>query len=232
MQIFVNVGGMDVIESDGDEEVIEKQLKIVILGGKYTGKTSIIRRFCYNEFVKSYVSTIGADFYLKRMSLPSDKKALLRITDVGGDELCGTMLDKYLFKANVIFLVYDITNKNSFEEINSWIREIQKYIKCPPIVAIIGNKSDLEHQRSVSNQIVSKLMKELNVLSYLISAKSGENVSLFFLDVVARYLGIHLTRIDKENQIEVVKARLVKEEVPKRINEKNVNRNTSICSIQ
>lgn len=60
-----------------------------------------MRRFCFDEYSRQYNQTVGADFYIKRIVLPMKQEITLRISDVGGTELKGTMLDKYLFNANV-----------------------------------------------------------------------------------------------------------------------------------
>lgn len=90
--------------SDSEDEshtIQEKQLKIVFLGETNVGKTSLIRRFCYDEFTRQYLPTIGADFYMKRIFLPGKREITLRITDVSGQELNGHMLQNYLFNTNV-----------------------------------------------------------------------------------------------------------------------------------
>ncbi|GJQ82236.1 hypothetical protein Trydic_g19437 [Trypoxylus dichotomus] len=196
-------------DSENDEEVVEKQLKIVFLGEAHVGKSSIIRRFCYNEYSRSYVQTVGSEFYLKHLLLPSKKEITIRITDVGGSELKGTMLDKYLYNANIIVLVYDITSINSFEDLGFWVEAITSAVKCAPIVAVLGNKCDLEYQRAVANHRVNKFAKQLNILHHVTSAKTGESVSSSMVDIVARYLGIPLTRIEKEHQLSIIKAELI-----------------------
>ncbi|KAJ8972629.1 hypothetical protein NQ314_000085 [Rhamnusium bicolor] len=87
--------------SDSEEESIEKHLKLVFVGEPNVGKTSIIRRFCYDEFTRQYNQTVGADFYIKRLALPGRKDISVRITDIGGLELNGHMLENYLFNSNV-----------------------------------------------------------------------------------------------------------------------------------
>lgn len=109
--------------SDSEEEIVEKQLKIAFVGESSVGKvrtkkklnlwqtyfiystilqTSIIRRFCHDdEFSRQYNQTVGADFYIKRINFPGKQNITLKITDIGGQELRGSMLDKYLFNCNV-----------------------------------------------------------------------------------------------------------------------------------
>lgn len=87
--------------SDSEDEPAERQLKVVFVGEANVGKTNIIKRFCYNEYSRPYNQTIGADFHIKRVVLPERREIMLKITDIGGLELNGSMLDKYLFNSNV-----------------------------------------------------------------------------------------------------------------------------------
>lgn len=152
------------IMSESEDEITDVQLKIVFIGESNVGKTNIIKRFCYNEYSRNYNQTIGADFHIKHIILPEKREVTLKITDIGGLELNGAMLDKYLFNSNVsilsflcpkrtntcfiillqiIILVYDITNPSSFDYLNVWIQNIVNIIDSPPIVAVIGNKGNL-----------------------------------------------------------------------------------------
>lgn len=86
--------------SDSDEEVSERQLKVVILGETGTGKTSLSTRYCHDEFSRQYYPTAGVDFFLKRTEFPGSRNITLQIWDVGGHALEGNMLDKYVFGAD------------------------------------------------------------------------------------------------------------------------------------
>lgn len=93
---------------------------------------------------------------------------------------------------------------------------------------------DVEHQRAIPGQRVSRFAKELNVLSYNMSAKTGESVGSFFMDMVAKYIGIPLTKAERDYQQSVIKAELTTQEsdVKKKITVRRANNNTSVCSIQ
>lgn len=87
--------------SESDDEINDVQLKVIFIGESNVGKTNIIKRFCYNEYSRVHNQTIGADFHIKHVLLPEQKEVTLKITDIGGLELNGSMLDKYLFNSNV-----------------------------------------------------------------------------------------------------------------------------------
>lgn len=115
--------------SDSEEDLIDKQIKIVFLGDASVGKvytyqyifliqvlinfdgifaflqTCIVKRFCYDEFSRQYSPTQGADFYMKRKKVGGQSETTLKISDVGGQELNGNMIDKYLFDADVCYII-------------------------------------------------------------------------------------------------------------------------------
>ncbi|XP_063903759.1 ras-related protein Rab-28-like, partial [Zophobas morio] len=192
-----------------EDENVGKQLKIVFLGESSVGKTSIIRRFCYDEFTRQYNQTIGADFYIRRLVLPGRHEVTVRITDVGGFEFHGHMLANYLFNSNLIILVYDITNSVSFDCLPLWIDAIKRIIDNPPICAIIGNKCDLEHQRAVRLDKTKHFLQDYRLYNFLLSAKTGEAVNSSLMDLIAKHFKIPLTRIEKEHQESIVKVELI-----------------------
>ncbi|XP_068913508.1 ras-related protein Rab-28-like [Tenebrio molitor] len=215
--------------SDSEEESVGKQLKIVFIGEASVGKTSIIRRFCYDEFTRQYNQTVGADFYIRRLLLPPRQEITVRITDVGGLEFRGHMLSNYLFNSNLIVLVYDITNSVSFDCLAMWIEAVRRIMDNPPICAIIGNKCDLEHQRAVRLDKTKHFVQDYRLYNFLISAKTGEAVNSSLMDLIAKHFGIPLTRIEKEHQESIVRAELIPEQVrPPAV----PSSNSSVCCLQ
>ncbi|RXN22241.1 ras-related Rab-28 isoform X2 [Labeo rohita] len=83
--------------SDSEEEIQERQLKIVLLGDGASGKTSLAIRFAQEAFGKQYKQTIGLDFFLKRITLPGNLNVTLQVWDIGGQTIGGKMLDKYIY---------------------------------------------------------------------------------------------------------------------------------------
>uniref|UniRef100_A0A8C8U0X8 Ras-related protein Rab-7a n=1 Tax=Peromyscus maniculatus bairdii TaxID=230844 RepID=A0A8C8U0X8_PERMB len=97
--------------SDSEEESQDRQLKIVVvLGDGTSGKTSLATCFAQETFGKQYKQTIGLDFFLRRITLPGNLNVTLQVWDIGGQTIDGKMLDKYIYGAQGILLVYDITN--------------------------------------------------------------------------------------------------------------------------
>lgn len=203
--------------SDSEDEAPDKQLKIVLIGDGASGKTSLATRFSQEQFGKQYRQTVGVDFFLKRIVLSGSKNVTLQVWDIGGQTLGGKMLDKYIYGAHGILLIYDITNYSSFENLEDWLEMARKVLKSqakPPHVALVGNKCDLEHQRAVKLEKHHKLAQDHGLSSHFVSAKTGESVSLCFQKVAADLMGIKLTKAEQELQQPVVKAEIVQQAEP------------------
>ncbi|XP_040479797.1 ras-related protein Rab-28-like [Ursus maritimus] len=129
--------------SDSEEESQDRQLKIVMLGDGTSGKTSLATCFAQEFFGKQYKQTIGLDFFLRRITLPGNLNVTLQVWDIGGQTIGGKMLDKYIYGAQGILLVYDTTNYQSFENLEDWysvVKNVSKELETRPLVALVGNK--------------------------------------------------------------------------------------------
>ncbi|XP_061412160.1 ras-related protein Rab-28 isoform X1 [Lethenteron reissneri] len=199
--------------SDSEEETPQdKQLKIVILGDGASGKTSLATRFAQEAFGKQYKQTVGLDFFLKRITLPGNVSVTLQVWDIGGQTLGGKMLDKYIYGAHGVLLVYDITNYQSFEDLEDWlgmVRKVNEEAERQPNVALVANKIDLEHMRTVKADKHSRFCQENGLSSHFVSAKTGDSVAVCFQRVAADTLGIKLNKAEMEQSQGVLKAELV-----------------------
>jgi Ras-related protein Rab-28 len=118
--------------------------QVVVVGDGAAGKTSLCMRFCENNFAKQYKQTIGLDFFIKRLLLPNETHVTLQIWDIGGQSIGSKMLSKYVFGADAILFLYDLTNKESFKNIEDWLDLIKKtFPDTPPVMALLGNKCTL-----------------------------------------------------------------------------------------
>ncbi|XP_033117540.1 ras-related protein Rab-28-like isoform X2 [Anneissia japonica] len=200
--------------SDSEEELTnkEKQLKIVLLGDGASGKTSLATRYAQNKFGKQYQQTVGLDFFLQRIVIGGKTDVTLQVWDIGGQTLGGKMLDNYIYGAHGILLVYDITNYNSFENIEDWYQKVKKVFtdadKLPSMV-LVGNKIDLEHMRAIQVDRHNKLCLEHSLLSHFVSAKSGDSINLCFKKLAADILDLKLTKSEMEQTAQIVKAEIV-----------------------
>uniref|UniRef100_A0A9J8C8N8 Ras-related protein Rab-28 n=1 Tax=Cyprinus carpio carpio TaxID=630221 RepID=A0A9J8C8N8_CYPCA len=198
--------------SDSEEEIQERQLKIVLLGDGASGKTSLAIRFAQEAFGKQYKQTIGLDFFLKRITLPGNLNVTLQVWDIGGQTIGGKMLDKYIYGAQGVLLVYDITNSQSFENLEDWLNMVRKANEesdTQPAISLIGNKIDLEHMRTVKMEKHQRFCQENGLISQFVSAKTGDSVFLCFQRLAAEVLGIKLNKAEMEQSQHVVKADIV-----------------------
>ena len=116
--------------------------KVVFLGDQSTGKTSIIHRFIYDQFDDSYQATIGIDFMSHKMYL-EDKIIMLNLWDTAGQERFKSLIPSYIKDAAVGLLVFDITDRKSFESVNKWIEDAKNLRDDDVLLVLLGNKSDL-----------------------------------------------------------------------------------------
>ncbi|XP_045038912.1 ras-related protein Rab-28 isoform X3 [Desmodus rotundus] len=129
--------------SDSEEESQDRQLKIVVLGDGTSGKTSLATCFAQETFGKQYKQTVGLDFFLRRITLPGNLNVTLQVWDIGGQTIGGKMLDNYIYGAQGILLVYDITNYQSFENLEDWytvVKKVSEESETQPLIALVGNK--------------------------------------------------------------------------------------------
>lgn len=164
--------------------------KVVVVGDEQVGKTSLIVRFTEKRFSEAYKPTIGIDFAGKFVSFGKLDLNLI-IWDIGGQEKYKILRRHYLEGARGAILVYDITNKTSFKNLNKWLSDLDKYCGKVPII-LVGNKSDLDTERKISTNQGSELAEETKLEFLETSAKSGHKVTDVFNmiaeNIVERYV--------------------------------------------
>mmetsp|Transcript_18418 Transcript_18418/g.24319 ORF Transcript_18418/g.24319 Transcript_18418/m.24319 type:complete len:232 (+) Transcript_18418:135-830(+) len=194
-----------------DEEIDQLQFKIIILGDGAVGKTSICMRFTDNSFCKAYKQTIGLDFFIKKLVLPGDIHVALQIWDIGGQSIGSKMINNYIYGAQAVLLTYDVTSYESFQNLEDWYRLVTRTFEREkmPYVALIGNKSDLNHMRAVRQDSHNQFADENDMFGFMMSAKSGDQVSACFYRIAAALSGVVLTRPELEVATEVIPAQIV-----------------------
>ena len=174
-------GEVNETQSDVALDVITYKIKLVFLGDSNVGKTSIIHRFCENKFEENgIVSTIAVAFKNKFLKIDSYTQVNMNIWDTAGQEKYRSMTRDYLRNSHGVFLVFDLSNKKSFDSLNFWLREInnsdinKNYVKM-----LIGNKSDFK-QKEVDKETAKKFGEENNMKFLEVSAKDGINIESMF----------------------------------------------------
>lgn len=202
-----------VFKMDYSEVKAPAQIKVVVMGNGSSGKTSVINQYCQDSFRKQYNQTIGLDWYSKQLELPGGIHVVLKIWDIGGQSLTGKMIPHHLQNAQGILLVYDVTNQDSFDDLQEWHGLIKKHLlettATPPHIALVANKLDLAHLRTVRIETHSAFAKEHNMSSHFVCAKSGDQISKCFRMVVAAVTGIEMTKTEMQRDAQVMKAGIV-----------------------
>ena len=175
----------------------DQLFKILLLGDAGVGKSSIILRYTKNQFNASMVGSIGVDFKTKDI-IVNNKKVKIQIWDTAGHERFRTITTSYYRGAHGIVTVFDLTDRESYEHIEKWLDEINKYAKENVMRFLIGNKSDLVDQRKVTYEEARALANKLNIYYVETSAKNNINVSDFFTIATKNYLNKYDFKKEKE----------------------------------
>jgi Ras-related protein Rab-6A len=161
--------------------------KIVVLGDISVGKTSILSRFRYGVFEPEYMPTLGIDFFSQNLFY-EDKTIRLILWDTAGEERFRSLIPSYLKNADCIIIVFDITNKDSFNSLNKWLTDSKNNASEGTIYIICGNKSDLKEKRTVNENEIDEYIKKNELIYVECSAKNGEGIKDLF-NTVAKNLG-------------------------------------------
>ena len=158
-------------------------IKIVTLGDSMVGKTSIVYRYFENKFNESILSTIGIDFKTKYIKV-RDASVKVLIWDTAGQEKFRNIAKQYYQGANGVLLVFDVSDRKSFERIEYWLNEIKENNKIDSMYAVIvANKIDLVGERVISRDEAEKYAEKNNISYFEVSAKTGEGVAEMFNNI-------------------------------------------------
>ena len=168
-----------------DVGVAEITAKIVLLGETAVGKSSLATRFVRDDFAPNQESTIGAAFLSHHVNTAKGQVVKFEIWDTAGQERYRSLAPMYYRGAVAALIVYDITSPDSLKRSKSWIQELKKS-SDNVVVALIGNKCDLEEKRSVPTSEGQALADDEGGLFFEASAKTGHNVDALFKTVAER----------------------------------------------
>ena len=151
------------------------RFKVIVVGDGSVGKTSFISRYVNDEYIKSYKPTLGVDFFVKKLNIQDGSRVHLHMWDIQGQECAKNMTSTFYRKANAAIIMYDITQRRTFEDVRVWKQDIDNKIfqdTCPCI--LLGNKSDLKMMREVEERELRNLCEELGfIYSSEISVKQN-----------------------------------------------------------
>jgi len=163
------------------------QFKIVLLGEGCVGKTSLSLRYVQDQFNPQHKQTQVATFLTKKLAIDG-KRVNLAIWDTAGQEKFHSLGPIYYRDANGALLVYDITDNDSFSKVKNWVKELRKMLGNEIVLAIAGNKCDLEKNRVVSEEEALSYAAKVKARHFNTSAKLNKGVEEVFLDLTKRLL--------------------------------------------
>ena len=185
---FSDIDNSKTDESSSEVSKNEETIKIIILGNSEVGKTSFLIRFTKNKFDETYLATIGID-YIYRIINIENKLYKLMFYDTAGEEKYKSIPKNHIKNVQGIILMYDITNKKSFDSIIDWISDVKEIKGENFPMILVGNKIDLNESREVTEEMGYELAEKNQIEFFETSNKDGTNIQDAGLEIVYKILG-------------------------------------------
>ena len=161
--------------------------KVVLIGESGVGKTCIINQFNDGKFDPNIKISISAQFCRKKIDLPNGESITMDIWDTVGQETFRSITQIFYTHAKVAVIVYDVTNKKSFEEAkNYWYKKIQELDDKDIIIAIVANKYDLYEKKQVPNEEGEAYAKSIKAIFGFTSAKNNTGIKTLFENIAMK----------------------------------------------
>jgi small GTP-binding protein len=174
-------------EMEEIDNIIE--VKAILIGGHYVGKTSLINVTIGIQFDSDIKPTITSSYVEKKFEI-KQKKYLVKLWDTAGMEKFRTLNKLFYKDSQIVIFVYDITRKESFEELNFWTNEIRKELGENLVLGMAGNKIDLVDSEQVDESMARDYAKNINANFKLVSAKENPRIFISFLEeLLNKYIG-------------------------------------------
>ena len=176
------------------------EARIATLGDTTVGKTSLTVKYVDETFDLNTLHTIGVDSKIKYITLENGENIKVILIDTAGQEIYRSLAANYLKKADGILLVYNITDKDTFEGVKVWIKSIKEESGDSRPIILLGNKSDLNDKRMIKKEVGEDFAENEGIKFYETSCKTGENVEKAINDLVKQiYEKSHSNPNGKDN---------------------------------
>ncbi len=197
----------------------KNKIKFIFVGLNGVGKTSIINQYLDKTFTENYLMTIGSDKTLKNINIEG-KEVTLEICDTTGHEEYRKINEIFMKNTDIALIVYDITKRESFEELTEWINSVKEINNNKNVIfGIAANKSDLYEQKVVNKNEGEEFAKNNNSLFFETSAKDYDSVENVFIKLTEKYLEKEEERKkeeekkkkeeeEKKKQLELIEAKI------------------------
>ena len=167
---------------------VDFEIKLAFIGQSTVGKTSLITQYTKKTFADTYLSTIGADQIIKELKLDNGLNVKLNIWDTAGQERFRSVNAIFLKGAQIVIMVYDITKRDTFDEIkNYWYNNIKNIIGKDTIIGIAGNKSDLYENEQVTKEEGQQYAQEIKAIFKETTATTFESINELINELVKKY---------------------------------------------
>lgn len=191
----------NMVENPSSEDLEELVFKFILVGDTGVGKSSILLKYTEHRFEQEHNVTVGVDFRSKTIKIEDKVLIKLQIWDTAGQETFGAIVRSFYRDAAVIFLVYNIKERETFEDLTTWLEEVRANCDSDPAYILIGNHTDTDDDRQVTYEEGVEFMKA-NDLSFFFetSAFSGRNIDLAFSEAAKlSYLNYMKEKMGKSN---------------------------------
>ena len=181
------------------EEEFDYELKLTFVGDAGVGKTSIIEQIINGKFYQEVPSTIGGGNFIKKLKI-EEKECQLSIWDTAGQERFRSLSKIYLKNSNIVIYVYDITRKETFDNITkNWIPIINQLLDVKNIIfGVFGNKSDLYSLDNVGLDNGKNLAEEIDAFFFETSAQTSDNIMEAIRVLVSKFINKFGELIEKK----------------------------------
>ena len=177
-------------ENNENENENENHIKCVFLGDSGVGKTRLLNKFVYNGENYVDIPTTGASFLTKKITINSQEYNLM-IWDVAGQQRFRGLAPIYYRNARIVYIVFDITNLNSYRNTASWLHELEQNGHDNDMsIFLVGNKCDLEGERVVFEEMLEAVRRASGILYYETSAITGNGINELFQQSLSNALGL------------------------------------------
>ena len=167
---------------------VDFEIKLAFIGQSTVGKTSLITQYTKKTFADTYLSTIGADQIIKELKLENGLNVKLNIWDTAGQERFRSVNAIFLKGAQIVIMVYDITKRDTFDEIkNYWYNNVKSIIAKDTVLGIAGNKSDLYENEQVSKEEGQQYAQEIKAVFKETTATTFESINELINELVQKY---------------------------------------------
>lgn len=208
---------------------ITLSLKLILLGDVIVGKTTLFTRYISNTCPDKYKCTISVECKTKTIALNQSTIAQLEIWDTAGEERYRALTRQYYRSSNGIILLFDLTDKRTFENLPQWINDISANCTSNSEIFIVGNKMDMIDSREVKKEEAEKYASSLGYIYIEISAKIGSNVDLLFEKITYEISKKMQAKQAKEDVLQDQDEFLKKKALEQRLKQQDKKREVGCC---